>query len=119
MSGLEGEGGTGRRAGNTVSDAFSTARREGRAALVGYLPAGFPSVPGAIAAATAMAGAGADIVEIGLPYSDPLMDGPVIQEATHRALAGGTRVADVLGTVEAGARTRVPGLSLTHWEPAR
>ena len=123
MSALEGDGGTGRRArarkqaGNTVSDAFSTARREGRAALVGYLPAGFPSVPGAIAAATAMAGAGADIVEVGLPYSDPLMDGPVIQEATHRALARGTRVADVLATVEAVAGTGVPVLIMTYWNP--
>jgi tryptophan synthase alpha chain len=100
-----------------VSDAFSTARREGRAALVGYLPAGFPSVPGAIAAATAMAGAGADIVELGLPYSDPLIDGPVIQEATQRALAGGTRVVDVLSTVEAVAGTGVPVLIMTYWNP--
>jgi tryptophan synthase alpha chain len=105
------------RAGNTVSAAFETARREGRAALVAYLPAGFPSVPGAIAAATAMAGAGADIVEIGLPYSDPLLDGPVIQEATHRALAGGARVADVLRTVEAVAGTGVPVLVMTYWNP--
>ncbi len=117
MSALEGEGGTGGRAGNTVSDAFSTARREGRAALVGYLPAGFPSVPGAIAAATAMAGAGADIVEVGLPYSDPLMDGPVIQEATHRALAGGTHVTDVLRTVETVAAAGVPTLVMTYWNP--
>src|SRR5258708_2692084 len=117
MSALEGEGGTGRRAGNTVSDAFSTARREGRAALVGDLPAGFPSVPGAIAAATAMAGAGAGIVGGRLADSDPPMDGPVIQEATHRALAGGTRVADVLRTVEAVAGTGVPVLIMTYWNP--
>ena len=50
--------------------------------------------------------AGADVIEIGLPYSDPLMDGPVIQEAVHRALAGGVRVADVLRTVEAVAADR-------------
>ena len=57
----------------------------------GRLPAGrFPSVDGAIPAAVAMAESGADVLEIGLPYSDPLMDGPVIQEATHRALAAGT-----------------------------
>src|SRR5260221_14059790 len=116
MSGLEGEGGTGRRAGNTVSDAFSTARREGRAALVGYLPAGFPSVPGAIAAATAMAGAGADIVEGGLPYSDPPMGGPVIPEAPHRALAGGPRGADGLRTGEGVGGPGRPGLVLSHWD---
>ena len=70
---------------STVSVAFEKAAAGGRAALVGYLPAGFPSVDGAIEAAVAMAQAGADVIEIGLPYSDPLMDGPVIQEATQRA----------------------------------
>src|SRR5205823_14797046 len=90
---------------------------EGRAALVGYLPAGFPSVEGAIAAAMAMTQAGADVVEIGLPYSDPLMDGPVIQEAVQQALAAGTRVDDVLRTVAAVAATGVPVLVMTYWNP--
>jgi tryptophan synthase alpha chain len=102
---------------STVSAAFERAAAENRAALVGYLPAGFPTVPGAIAALTAMAEAGADIVEIGLPYTDPLMDGPVIQEAATRALAGGTRVTDVLHTVEAVAGTGVPTLVMTYWNP--
>jgi tryptophan synthase alpha chain len=102
---------------STVSAAFERAAAENRAALVGYLPAGFPTVPGAIAAVTAMAEAGADIVEIGLPYSDPLMDGPVIQEAAARALAGGTRVADVLDTVQAVAGAGVPTLVMTYWNP--
>ena len=102
---------------STVSDAFEKAAAEGRAALVGYLPAGFPSVDGAIQAATAMAGSGCDVLEIGLPYSDPLMDGPVIQEATHRALAAGARVTDVLRTVEAVAGTGVPLLVMTYWNP--
>ncbi|MGP7996518.1 MAG: tryptophan synthase subunit alpha [Streptosporangiaceae bacterium] len=100
-----------------VATAFEKAAAEGRAALVGYLPAGFPSVDGAIAAAVAMAESGADVLEIGLPYSDPLMDGPVIQEATHRALAAGTRVTDVLHTVEAVAGTGVPVLVMTYWNP--
>ena len=102
---------------STVAGAFGQAKAEHRAVLVGYLPAGFPSVPGAIAAATAMAEAGADIIEIGLPYSDPLIDGPVIQEATTRALAGGTRVADVLRTVAALAGAGVPTLVMTYWNP--
>jgi tryptophan synthase alpha chain len=102
---------------SAVSGAFEKARAENRAALVGYLPAGFPSVDGAIAAAVAMAEAGCDIVEIGLPYSDPLMDGPVIQEAVYRALTGGVRVADVLATVEAVARAGVPVLVMTYWNP--
>ena len=101
----------------SVSSAFAKAAAEDRAALVGYLPAGFPSVDGAIEAAKAMAGAGADIIEIGLPYSDPLMDGPVIAEAVHRALAAGTRVADVLRTVEAVAAAGVPVLVMTYWNP--
>jgi tryptophan synthase alpha chain len=100
-----------------LADAFGAAAQQGRAALVGYLPAGFPSVPGAIAAATAMARAGADVIEIGLPYSDPLLDGPVIAAAVHRALAGGIRVADVLGTVEAVAASGVPVLVMTYWNP--
>ncbi|HEV2451569.1 MAG TPA: tryptophan synthase subunit alpha [Streptosporangiaceae bacterium] len=102
---------------STVSTAFEKAAAEGRAALVGYLPAGFPSVDGAIAAATAMAESGCDVLEIGLPYSDPLMDGPVIQEAVHRALTGGVRVRDVLRTVEAVADTGAPVLVMTYWNP--
>ncbi|HEY2316320.1 MAG TPA: tryptophan synthase subunit alpha [Streptosporangiaceae bacterium] len=100
-----------------VGLAFEDAAAQDRAALVGYLPAGFPSVSGAIEAAIAMADAGADIIEIGLPYSDPLIDGPVIQEAVHRALVGGTRVADVLHTVEALAAAGVPTLIMTYWNP--
>jgi tryptophan synthase alpha chain len=102
---------------SAVTEAFGKAAADGRAALVGYLPAGFPSVAGAIEAATVMAGAGADVIEIGLPYSDPLMDGPVIAEAVQRALAAGTRVADVLRTVEAVAASGVAVLVMTYWNP--
>ena len=102
---------------SAVSAAFEQAAAESRAALVGYVPAGFPSVAGAISAAQAMAEAGADVIEIGLPYSDPLIDGPVIQEAVHRALEGGTRVTDVLRTVEALAAAGVPTLVMTYWNP--
>jgi tryptophan synthase alpha chain len=102
---------------SAVSVAFGKASADNRAALVGYLPAGFPTVSAAIEAAKAMAQAGADIIEIGLPYSDPLIDGPVIAEAVHRALAGGTRVADVLRTVEAVAAAGVPVLVMTYWNP--
>jgi tryptophan synthase alpha chain len=102
---------------SAVSAAFEKAAAEDRAALVGYLPAGFPSVDGAIAAARAIAGAGADVLEIGLPYSDPLIDGPVIQDAVERALAGGVHVTDVLRTVEAVAATGVPVLIMTYWNP--
>jgi tryptophan synthase alpha chain len=102
---------------SAVAEAFEKAAAGNRAAVVGYLPAGFPSVDGAIAAAVAMAEAGADVLEIGLPYSDPLMDGPVIQEAVHHALTGGVRVTDVLATVEAVAAAGVPVLVMTYWNP--
>ncbi len=102
---------------SAVAAAFEQAAAEDRAALVGYLPAGYPSVDGAIAAAVAIAESGADIIEIGLPYSDPLMDGPVIQDAVHRALTGGIRVTDVLRTVEAVAAAGVPVLVMTYWNP--
>lgn len=100
-----------------LAAAFEQASAQGRAALLGYLPAGFPTVDEAIAAARVMAGSGADVIEIGLPYSDPLMDGPVIQEAVHRALEGGVQVADVLRTVQEVAQTGVPVLVMTYWNP--
>ena len=97
--------------------AFETARADGRAVLVGYLPAGFPDVPGGIEALTAMVDAGCDLIEVGLPYSDPVMDGPTIQAAAEQALAGGVRTTDVLRTVEAVAATGVPTLVMTYWNP--
>ena len=102
---------------SAVSEAFERAAAQRRAALVGYLPAGFPSIDGAIAGALAIAEAGADVIEIGLPYSDPLIDGPVIQDAVHQALTSGTRVADVLRTVEAVTAAGVPVLVMTYWNP--
>jgi tryptophan synthase alpha chain len=101
----------------SVAVAFEKARAEGRSVLVGYLPAGFPSVPGGIAAIRAMVAAGVDLVEVGLPYSDPVMDGPVIQRASEAALAGGVRTADVLRTVEAVADAGAPVLVMTYWNP--
>ncbi|MGP4025057.1 tryptophan synthase subunit alpha [Actinomadura sp. 3N407] len=101
----------------TVQTAYDKARAEGRAALVGYLPAGFPTYEGAIETARTMVDAGCDVIEIGLPYSDPMMDGPTIQDAVHQALVGGIRVADVFRTVEAVAATGVPTLVMTYWNP--
>jgi len=101
----------------SVSVAFEKARAEGRAALIGYLPAGFPDVPGSIAAMRAMVDAGVDIVEVGFPYSDPVMDGPVIQRAVEAALAGRVRTADVLRAVEQVAATGAPTLIMTYWNP--
>ncbi|MHB8451932.1 MAG: tryptophan synthase subunit alpha [Mycobacteriales bacterium] len=108
---------TSTRAAGRLTDCFASARAAGRAVLIGYLPAGYPSVAGAIDALQAMVEAGVDVVEVGLPYTDPLMDGPTIQEAVDRALAAGTRTADVLRTVEAVATTGVPTLVMTYWNP--
>jgi tryptophan synthase alpha chain len=101
----------------SVASAYDKAKAENRAALVGYLPAGFPSREGAIEAAKAMVDGGCDVIEIGLPYSDPLMDGPTIQDAVHQALVGGIRLPDVFRTVEAVAATGVPTLIMTYWNP--
>jgi tryptophan synthase alpha chain len=100
----------------SVGDTMARCRAEGRAALVGYLPAGFPDVEGSIAALRAMVESGVDVVEVGLPYSDPVMDGPVIQRATQAALAAGFRVRDLFEVVEAIA-SQVPTLVMTYWNP--
>jgi tryptophan synthase alpha chain len=101
--------------------AIRRANDERRAALVGYLPAGYPTYSGGIDAAKALVDGGVDVVEIGLPYSDPVMDGVTIQRATEVALAGGLRTRDVLSTVEAvaayGADRGVPVLVMTYWNP--
>jgi len=91
--------------------------RDDRPLLVGYLPAGFPTVPGGITALRTLVEAGVDVVEVGLPYSDPVMDGPVIQRAAEIALAGGVRTRDVLSTVEALATVGATALVMTYWNP--
>jgi tryptophan synthase alpha chain len=100
-----------------VSVAFEKARADERAALVGYLPAGFPTVERGIEAMRAMVDAGCDVIEVGLPYSDPVMDGPTVQAAAQRALEGGVRTRDVLRTVEAVASTGAPTVVMTYWNP--
>jgi tryptophan synthase alpha chain len=101
----------------SVLSAFDQARSEGRSALVGYLPAGYPDVEGAIDAMRAMVENGCDVIEVGLPYSDPVMDGPTIQAAVQRALESGLRTTDVLRTVEAVATTGIPVVVMTYWNP--
>jgi tryptophan synthase alpha chain len=91
-------------------------RREGRAALVAYGVAGYPDLDGSLAAFRAMAEAGADVLEVGPPYSDPLIDGPVIQRAVTAALDAGTRLDDVLGLVnELTASVDAPVVLLVYY----
>ncbi|MEI2810025.1 MAG: tryptophan synthase subunit alpha [Nocardioides sp.] len=101
----------------SVAPAFARAKSENRGALVGYLPAGYPDVPGGIEALTTLCAAGCDVIEVGLPYSDPVMDGPTIQAAAQSALDGGLRIADVFRTVEAVAATGTPAVVMTYWNP--
>ncbi|MFJ8665882.1 tryptophan synthase subunit alpha [Streptomyces sp. NPDC093600] len=101
-----------------LSDTLAEAKADNRAALIAYLPAGFPTVDGGIEAVKAVFDGGADIVEVGLPHSDPVLDGPVIQTADDIALRGGVRIADVMRTVrEAHAATGKPVLVMTYWNP--
>ena len=100
-----------------VGAVLAEAAAQGRAALVGYLPVGFPDVQESIDAMVAMVEAGVDIVEIGVPYTDPLMDGPVIADAADVALKGGTRLADIFTAVRAVADAGAPALVMTYWNP--
>ncbi|WP_149181622.1 tryptophan synthase subunit alpha [Streptomyces sp. TRM49041] len=107
-------GGTSRLLGDTLAKA----KAENRAALIAYLPAGFPTVDGGIEAVKAALDGGADVVEVGLPHSDPVLDGPVIQTADDIALRGGVKIADVMRTVrEAFEATGKPVLVMTYWNP--
>jgi len=98
--------------------AIRRANESGRAALIGYLPAGYPTIDGGVDAIKALADGGADVIEVGLPYSDPVMDGVTIQRASEIALAGGLRIRDVIATVEkVAAYAGIPVLVMTYWNP--
>ena len=101
----------------SCASVYAAARADNRAALIGYLPAGFPSYDGCVTALTAMVHAGVDIVEVGLPYSDPVIDGPTIQAAADIALHNKTHTADVIRTVEAVAKTGAAVVVMTYWNP--
>ncbi|WP_069811850.1 tryptophan synthase subunit alpha [Streptomyces sp. TP-A0874] len=101
-----------------LSSTLARTAEEGRAALIGYLPAGFPTVEGGVRTAVAMVEGGCDVLEIGLPHSDPVLDGPVIQTADDIALRGGVKIADVIQTVQrAHSATGAPVLCMTYWNP--
>ena len=101
----------------SLTDVFDRARAEGRAALIGYLPAGFPTPQENVRLITDMVEAGVDIVEVGLPYSDPLMDGPDIQEAVALALRAGTTTDTVLDTVAEVSAAGGTAVIMSYWNP--
>lgn len=100
-----------------LSSVFAACRAEDRAALIGYLPTGFPDVETSISAMTAMVESGCDIIEVGVAYSDPGMDGPTIAAATEVALRGGVRVRDALAAVEAISKAGGSAVVMTYWNP--
>ncbi|MEV6100320.1 tryptophan synthase subunit alpha [Nocardia sp. NPDC051981] len=100
-----------------LANTFATAREENRAALIGYLPAGYPDLQGSIDVCKAMVESGCDIIEVGVAYSDPVMDGPTIQHAAEQALAGGVRVRDVFKVVEAISQAGGKAVVMTYWNP--
>jgi tryptophan synthase alpha chain len=101
-----------------LAGTLARAKQQNRAALITYMTAGFPAVDAGIAAIQAMLNSGADIVEVGLPHSDPVIDGPVIQAADDIALRGGVRIADVIRTVrETYQATGKPVLVMSYWNP--
>jgi tryptophan synthase alpha chain len=100
-----------------LASVFSTCRAESRAALIGYLPAGFPSVEGSKDVLKTMVSAGCDLVEVGLPFSDPVLDGVTIQRAAEQALRGGFRVRDLFGVVESVVAAGGRAVVMTYWNP--
>lgn len=90
----------------------------GRGSLIGYFPAGYPSVQDSVDALVAMAENGCDVLEVGVPYSDPVMDGLVIQQATEKALANGFKLRQLFDVVKGvRAKTDVPMLVMSYWNP--
>lgn len=100
-----------------LDELFVKVRAENRAALIAYIPAGFPSKRGCAKAIQALAAAGVDAIEIGFPYSDPVMDGPTIQEAADISLKGGTGAADVFAALKTASDTGVAAVVMTYWNP--
>jgi tryptophan synthase alpha chain len=96
---------------------FERTRAEGRAALIGYLPAGYPTIDGSKEYLAAMIDAGCDVVEVGMPFSDPVMDGPTVQAAADQALRGGFRLRDLFGVVESVAAAGGRVVVMTYWNP--
>lgn len=100
-----------------LAEVFQRARGEGRAVLIGYLPADFPTHEQSIRLMTTMVENGVDLVEVGLPYSDPLMDGPAIQEAVGMALASGSTTSTVLDVVQEVSAAGGVALVMSYWNP--
>jgi tryptophan synthase alpha chain len=100
-----------------LEDLFIKTRSEGRAALIAYIPAGFPTIKDCHRVVQAFIDGGVDAIEIGFPYSDPVMDGPTIQAAAVTSLDNGTTAEDVLDALEVATQAGIPSVVMTYWNP--
>jgi tryptophan synthase alpha chain len=100
-----------------LEDLFTKVRSEDRAALIAYIPAGFPTQDGCKKVIDAFIAGGVDAIEIGFPYSDPVMDGPTIQAAADRALSQGTGAAEVFDALKYATDQGIPSVVMTYWNP--
>ncbi|WP_235831279.1 tryptophan synthase subunit alpha [Gordonia zhaorongruii] len=98
-----------------LGQTFAASRAEDRSALIGYFPVGYPDVETSIETVQTMVSAGCDIVELGIPYSDPVMDGPTIAKAAVHALENGSRVRDVFAAAEAVASAGAAPVVMSYW----
>lgn len=100
----------------SAGDVIAARNTDSAGALIGYLPIGFPTLDQSVEAAIALVENGVDVLELGLPYSDPVMDGPVIQAATETALAGGFRVGQAFDAIaRITAAVDAPVLVMTYY----
>jgi tryptophan synthase alpha chain len=94
------------------------ANKQSGGSLIGYFPLGYPNLDASIEAAVAMCESGVDVLELGIPYSDPVMDGLVIQKATEEALENGFRVSEAFEAIKKiTSRVKAPVLVMTYWNP--
>jgi tryptophan synthase alpha chain len=102
---------------SALTRALATAREQGRAALIGYLPVGYPTIDASVAGMRAMVDGGVDVIEVGLPYSDPVMDGPVIQQAADVAVRAGVGVGDAVRAAGEVAAAGAVAVVMSYWNP--
>lgn len=101
-----------------TSEVINSVRSAKQNVLVGYFPAGFPTIQESIDACVAMCEAGVDVLELGVPYSDPVMDGLVIQQATEIALSNGFKLKDLAAVIRGiTERVSTPVLVMSYWNP--
>ena len=102
--------------GSKTESVLRTNKASGHGSLIGYFPAGYPTLDESIEACVTMCQSGVDVLELGIPYSDPVMDGPVIQAATLEALENGFKVRQTFEAVSRiTAEVSTPVLVMTYW----